>query len=156
MKLIHLSTNQERKGVIEKVGSSELTQLQNNSSFVFDWSLEKDQEVYKIRFHDDTKVLGLISLMDIPKELRVHIQLLEASQENVGKNKEVRNIPGCLIAFACRLAYERGYDGFVSLTPKTQLIKYYMDTYGFVPMGKQLVVFLTSSKHLINKYLDNG
>ena len=155
MKLIHNQTNQYLEGVIEQAKPKDLEALEKGGRFIFDWETEKEYEVYKIRLKRDKQILGLLSLIDIPKELRVHINLLESSQENVGKTKAIKNIPGCLIAHACRIAYERGYDGFVSLTPKTKLIDYYIQAYGFVPMGNQLTLFLDSSRKLIFKYLYN-
>ena len=94
----------------------------------------------------------MISLIDISKELRIHINLIESSKIHRGKQKKIKNIPGSLISYACKIAFEKGYDGFVSLTPKTKLINYYA-SYGFVQVGTQMAIFLEASKLLILKYI---
>jgi hypothetical protein len=72
---------------------------------------------------------------------------------NKGRTKEIDYIAGCLLAFACELAFERGYFGFVSLQPKTQLIDLYQNRYGFPQYGRLLAVEQASAKQLIDKYL---
>jgi len=80
-------------------------------------------------------ILGLISVEDIPKEYRLHIHLVENSNANKGRDKAYDNIAGCLIAHTCEMAFEKNYDGFVSLKPKTEITKLYKDNYGFMEMG---------------------
>jgi hypothetical protein len=58
-----------------------------------------------------------------------------------------------LIAFACQMAFEKGYDGFVSLIPKTQLIDYYRHKFGFFSVGTHLAVFDAAAQEIILKYL---
>ena len=43
---------------------------------------------------------------------------LSNSNTNKGENKEYDYVAGCLIAYACEIAFNNGYDGFVSLKPK--------------------------------------
>ena len=69
--------------------------------------------------------------------------------------KIYENIAGCLIAWACRLAFIRGYYGFVSLVPKTRLIEHYKNAYGFEQFGRQLAVDTEQSHRLIKQYLKN-
>lgn len=89
----------------------------------------------------------------MPEEYRVHLNLLEVSTRHQGKNKEIDLIAGCLIAFAAALAIKRGYYGFVSLLPKTELIDHYQDKYGFRQYGRYLGIEGSSSQTLINQYL---
>ena len=48
----------------------------------------------------------------------------------------------------------KGYGGFVSLIPKTQLIDY-RSIYGFEQYGRQMAVFYERSQAIIKKYLDD-
>jgi hypothetical protein len=112
-------------------------------------------ELYALWVIPDNEIVGLMALKDVPEELRIEIVLLECSQENVGKTKVYERIAGCLMAFACRLAFIRGYYGFVSLVPKTQLIQHYLKMYGFEQFGRQLALDLDRSKLLIDKYLQD-
>lgn len=100
-------------------------------------------------------ILGVMSLMDISKEWRIHINLIEISAANIGRHKTYDYIAGCLIAFACSLAFEKKYDGFVSLEPKTNLIQHYNEKYGFKTYGAFMAVEAEHAKFLIKKYLQS-
>jgi hypothetical protein len=95
-----------------------------------------------------------MSLSDYPSEKRIHINLIESSKENIGKDKKFRNIAGNLIAHATKIAFQKGYDGFVSLLPKTKLIPIYI-AYGFQQVGQYLAIFMKNAHNLIQKYHDN-
>lgn len=79
--------------------------------------------------------------------------LLEVSIANVGKNKMYDNIAGILIAFTCKVAYEKGCFGFVSLVSKTVLREHYTNKYGFLPQGRHLYSDGANSLKLISNYL---
>jgi len=58
-----------------------------------------------------------------------------------------------LVAFACRISFHRGFEGYVSFTSKTQLIKHYEKTLGAINVGGQLMVVNTEAAlKLIEKY----
>jgi len=71
----------------------------------------------------------------------------------IGKFKKYERVAGILIAFACKESFVSGFYGFVSLVPKTKLIKHYIEKYGFKQFGRHLAVEFESSEKLINKYL---
>ena len=151
MILINLETNEELVGIIGKISKEEIVELKGNKNFTFDWSIEKDKKVYKISVKDKKTILGLMSLIDYPNEIRIHLNLLESRKDQRGKSKKIANIVGCLIAFACRESFKKGYGGFVSLIPKTELITYYKN-YGFVEAGVLLAIWEENSRKLITKY----
>lgn len=153
MNLINTKTGEKIAGIIEKAEKKELKKLAKLKNFVFDWSLETGNQVFKIKQEDKKEILGLISLIDVSEEFRIHINLIESASEYRGKNKLIQNIPGCLIAYACQISFKRGYEGFVSLTPKTRLINYYRDQYGFVQMGTQMAIYYEISNSIILKYI---
>lgn len=141
---------------IEEVVSSDYRWIRKSKEFKFDWELEKENEVYKIYLVDkDENILGLMSMIDYPEEYRIHLNLIEVGASNRVKSKSVENIAGCLIAFACQVAFDRDYFGFVSLQPKTKLIDLYQEKYGFRQYGRLLAVEQASSKALIDKYLND-
>ncbi len=156
MHLIHVQTGDQIDAYIDKLTSEQIQKLKGSSNFQFDWSLEKANEVYFLQKVDDDELLGLISITDVAKELRVHINLLESNLKNQGKKKLIDGIPGCLIGFVCQMSFKKGYDGFVSLVPKTKLINYYNEKFGFVNMGTNMVVFLDIAQSIIDKYLNEG
>ena len=67
--------------------------------------------------------------------------------------KRLDHIAGCLIGFACSIAFKKGYEGFVSLLPKTQLIPFYQEKYDFRPYGRLLALEHERSKQVIDQYL---
>lgn len=154
MKLKHSSSGKLLEAVIAEVANKDYRAIKKDPGFSFDWETEKRFEVYKIYLlSDDKTILGLMSLVDIPGEYRIHPNLLEVSKPHQGKDKELAFIAGCLIAFAAEIAIKRGYYGFVSLEPKTMLIDHYQHRYGFRPYGRYLGIEGLASQTLINKYL---
>ena len=153
MKLISMRPGEETEAEITEMEEDDYERIALSGRFAFDWRKEKGNLVYKIRLIGREEVLGLISLIDVPKEYRLHINLIESSVDNRGKNKLIGRIPGCLIAYTARLAFDKGYAGFVSLRPKTELIDHYITAYGFKPQGIGLAIDQKVSQALIPKYL---
>lgn len=144
MKLKHNPSGEALEAAISEVASKDYSSIKKNSGFSFDWETEKGYEVYKIYLlSDENTILGLMSLIDIPEEYRIHLNLLEVSKPHQGKD----------IAFAAEIAIKRGYYGFVSLEPKTLLIDHYQSNYGFRQYGRYLGIEGIASQTLVNKYL---
>ncbi len=156
MFLTHTKTGSTHTATIEPLTLEGLSKLQKSKRFGFDWTAEVPNELYQLRLAEGSAALGLVSLIDVPREWRIEISLIEASVENIGKNKEFERVIGCLIAFACQVSVGKGYDGFVSLIPKTALVKHYTTKYGFKNQGMHLVSDLENSLLLIKKYLGHG
>lgn len=53
------------------------------------------------------------------------LPLIETAPHNLGKGKKYLGAPGNLTAFACKRAFEHGYDGAVTFIAKTKLISHY-------------------------------
>ena len=115
MKLIEIKTGKKLEGEIVGMRNIELKKFKKHKNFIFDWSIESKNDIYKILLKDGDEILGIVSAIDIPEELRMHLNLLESSKKLRGKNKPIQNIVGCLIGFVCQLSFKRGYEGFVSL-----------------------------------------
>lgn len=150
MFVVEAKTGKRAKVRISSIKSSELRKLKD---FEFDWSKEKEYLTYKLSLVSSGEILGLLSIDKIVDELRIEIRLLEITAKNVGKNKTYDRIAGILIAFACKESFRNGFFGFVSLIPKTRLIKHYEEKYGFQQFGKHLAIELEASELLMNRYL---
>ena len=73
-----------------------------------------------------------------------------------GKQKVYSGIPGNLVAFACRLSFQRGFQGNVSFISKTQLIEHYIRTLGaFHFGGRTMIIGTHAAVELIDKYFKN-
>lgn len=154
MKIIRKVSGELIEVVINELTSTDFVKIRRNKMFIFDWETELTDEVYKLHLKDNEgQILGLLSIKDYPEELRIHINLVEVIKSQVGKAKTLDNIAGCLIAYACALAFKRGYGGFVSLLPKTQLIDLYRSKYGFRQYGRFLATDFENSVQIIDKYI---
>lgn len=84
------------------------------------------------------------------------MHLIESAPFNLGEEKLYIGVPGNLVAFACRLSFHRGFEGYVSFMAKTQLIKHYETTLGAKDVGAHLMIINTlSALKLIDKYFKN-
>ena len=71
----------------------------------------------------------------------------------IGKNKLYEGVPGNLVAFACKLSFQRGYDGYVAFDAKTQLIKHYQESLGAIHFRNQkMIIDSRAAEFLVNKY----
>ena len=84
------------------------------------------------------------------------MHLVESAPFNKGKSKVYFGVPGNLVAFACRLSFQRGFEGNVSFISKTQLIDHYTKTLGAFHFGGRLMIIETQAAFkLIDKYFKN-
>jgi hypothetical protein len=155
MYLLHCQSRKKVKAEIVLISEDELTEIMSEGRFEFDWEQEILYEIYAVRIIKTDEVVGLVALDEVKDESRVEIKLIENSRENRGRSKIYDRIAGCLIGWACYQAYIRGYEGFISLLPKTRLIQHYQNAYGFEQNGRHLALYGKQSHHLIEKYLYN-
>ena len=65
-------------------------------------------------------------------------------------------VAGNLVAFACKLSFQRGHEGNVSFLSKSQLVDHYEKTLGAFHFGGRVMIIETQSAlKLINKYFQN-
>ena len=81
------------------------------------------------------------------------MDLIESAKFNKSKNKLYRGVAGNLVAFGCKMAFEKKYDGVVSFIAKTQLIEHYEQTLGAKLFGgNQMFIDTKESLILTTKY----
>ena len=140
---ISVLTNIDLKTVTKKEG------------WLFNWRdewKETGREVYKLTIGGNPKIIqGLISV-----EIRsdhIYIHLIESAPFNKSKSKVYSGVPGNLVAFACKLSFQRGFEGNVSFISKNQLIEHYIKTLGAFHFGGRIMIIDTNAAlKLINKY----
>lgn len=140
---ISLLTKTESKGITKK------------KAWQFNWVNElkiPSRDVYKLTINNNPGIIqGLVSLE--VKADHVYMHLIESAPFNIGKNKTYLGVPGNLVAFACRLSFQRGGEGYVSFLSKTKLIEHYEKSLGAVHFGGLLMVITTEAAlKLTNKY----
>jgi hypothetical protein len=133
----------------------ELKNITLKNGWRFNWKNEAkspEREIFKLTIVNNPKIIqGLVSLE--VKDDHVFMHLIESAPFNIGKYKAYLGVPGNLTAFACKLSFQRGGEGYVSFISKTKLIEHYADTLGAMHMGGQLMVINTpAAMHLMNKY----
>jgi hypothetical protein len=131
--------------------------ITKKADWLFNWKAEfkkPDRDVYKLNIvNNQTVIQGLISLS--VKTDHVYMHLIESAPFNKGKDKVYAGVPGNLVAFACRLSFQRGFQGYLSFLSKTNLITHYEKTLGATHVGGNLMIINTiSALRLINKYFD--
>lgn len=83
------------------------------------------------------------------------MHLIESAPFNIGTNKVYLGVPANLLAFACKLSFQRGHDGYVSFIAKTKLISHYQESLGAIHIGNQVMIINTESAlKLMNKYFN--
>lgn len=140
------------------IDNHDLKSITKKNGWLFNWKAEfkqPDRDIYKLTILGNTEIIqGLISITE--REDHVYMHLIESAPFNLGINKVYVGVPGNLVAFACRIAFHRGFDGYVSFTAKTQLIRHYEKTLGATILVGQLMVINTDSAlKLIDKYFKN-
>ncbi|MBX9783158.1 MAG: hypothetical protein K2X48_07680 [Chitinophagaceae bacterium] len=70
------------------------------------------REVYKLTISNNPAIIqGVVSLE--VKADHVYMHLIESAPFNIGKDKAYLGVPGNLVAFACKLSFQRGGEGYV-------------------------------------------
>ena len=140
---------------ITLISSEDLKSTTKKNGWLFDWKDEfkqPERDVYKLTIVNNNKIIqGLISL-EIKSD-HVYMHLVESAPFNKGKMKIYAGVPGNLVAFACKLSFQRGHEGNVSFFSKTQLVQHYIDTLGAIHFGGRVMIIDTNAAlKLLNKY----
>lgn len=143
---------------ISLVSTADLKSITKKNSWLFDWKFEHKQperEVYKLTIvGNPTIIQGLLSLE--VKTDHVYMHLVENAPFNKGKTKMYSGVAGNLVAFACKLSFQRGHEGNVSFLSKSQLIEHYQKTLGAIHFGGRIMIIETrAALKLIDRYYKN-
>lgn len=134
---------------------ADLKTITKKNNWQFDWKSEYKQperEVYKLTIVNNQLIIqGLVSL-EIKSD-HVYMHLVENAPFNKGRIKMYAGVAGNLVAFACKLSFQRGHQGNVSFHSKTQLVQHYIDSLGATHVGGRIMIIHTvAALKLIDKY----
>jgi len=143
---------------ISRITKLDLKNITKKEGWQFDWKIElkhPERDVYKLTIVNNQSIIqGLISL-----EVRsdhVFMHLVESAPFNKGKTKIYAGVPGNLVAFACKLSFQRGHEGNIAFISKTQLIDHYIESLGAAHVGGRLMIIDSNAAlKLINRYFSN-
>lgn len=129
--------------------------LIKSTDWQFNWQEQiklNDRETYKLVIKDNPKIIqGLLSLSDQGDHIYMH--LIESAKFNKGKTKIYSGVPGNLVAFACKVSFDKGYDGYLAFDAKTALVKHYQETlYATHFKGTKMMIETPAANRLVNRY----
>ena len=140
---------------VSLLSKKDLKQINKKNGWLFKWKEElklPDREVYKLTIVNNPNITQGITSLTIKSD-HVVIHLIENAPFNKGKDKLYEGVAGNLVAYACRLSFQRGANGFVSFHSKTNLVDHYIKTLNAKHFGNHLMVIDTDAAQiLVDKY----
>ena len=156
--IINVITGDSFPTEISIISKKDLKTITKKNNWMFNWNDEHkhpERDIYKLTIVNNLNIIhGLISL-EIKID-HVYMHLVESAPFNKGKSKVYTGVPGNLVAFACKLSFQRGLEGDVAFISKTKLIEHYVNSLGAVHVGGRIMIIDTKAAlKLINKYFQN-
>jgi len=144
---------------VTRLTKANLKQITKKNGWAFNWKSELDnnvKEVYKLTILNNPSIVqGLLSFTIEPDH--IYIDLLESAPFNRGQKKLYEGIAGNLVAYACKVSFQQGFEGYVSFTSKSNLIEHYKKTLDATLSGGQLMIINTiAANKLIDKYFKSA
>ena len=141
---------------VSVLSSNEIKKVTKKNGWLFNWKIEMqhpERDVYKLTIVNNQDIIQGLICLEVKSD-HVFMHLIESAPFNKGKTKVYSGVPGNLVAFACKLSFQRGYDGYVSFISKTQLIEHYQETLGAIHFGGRLMIIEPpAALRLINRFL---
>lgn len=150
----NLATGEVFDTEIVRLTQADTKQIKN-AEWQFNWHKElKDtsKEVYKLTTVNNPLIIqGLISIED--KSDHIFMHLIESSKFNKGKEKVYVGVPGNLVAYACKVSVDKGYEGFLAFDAKSALIKHYEQILHATHFrGLRMFIETSAALRLISQY----
>jgi len=143
---------------VSLVSSADLKIVTKKNNWLFNWKFELKQperEVYKLTIIGNPHIIQGLICIEV-KQDHIYMHLVENAPFNKGKSKMYAGVAGNLVAFACRLSFQRGNDGNVSFISKSQLIDHYEKSLGAIHFGGRIMIIETKAAlKLIDQYFKN-
>ena len=154
------NTGEIKATKITIVEQTELRRFNKKGSWLFDWkNLHKEYpncSVYKlttIDFEDETQ--GLIACEN--RQNFLFIVLIENAPLNRKPTKKYLGVLGNLVAFVCKLSFEKGFDVIVAFDAKTKLIDHYKSVLKASHIGRgRMMINTPESRELVDKYFSKN
>ncbi len=154
----NIVSNDSFQTTISRITKSDLKSVTKKNGWLFNWRQElsyPERDIFKLTIVNNERIIqGLVSLE--VKFDHVYMHLVESAPFNKGKEKIYLGVPGNLVAFACKLSFQRGHEGNIAFISKTQLIEHYIETLGAIHFGGRLMIINTKAAlKLVNRYYSN-
>lgn len=155
-----VATGKSLESEIILVSVDEIRKIHKKDGWLFNWKkefTEPGRQLYKLVIAGDKTIQGLISLEPVTDQLYIEMHLIENAPHNYGANKKFAGVAANLVAFACKMSFDMGFEGFVAFTAKTDLIDHYAETLGAqsIYSPERMAIFTAAAKKLVNSYYKN-
>lgn len=139
---------------VKLLTSADIHQIKKKD-WIFDWAKEiqsDNKKVYKLTTINNPYIIqGLVSIENKTDHIFMH--LIENAKFNKGKSKAYFGVAGNLVAFACKISFEYGHDGFLAFDAKSKLINHYEKLLGAIQFkGSRMIIDTKSALKLIKQY----
>ena len=160
--IIDKLTNSIENTLTREVFDTKIVRLANadakqikKADWQFDWLKElkdKTKEIYKLTtVNNPTIIQALVSIEY--KQDHIFMHLIESAKFNKGKGKVYFGVPGNLVAYACKVSVDKGYDGFLAFDAKSALIKHYQESLHATHFrGLRMFIEPSAAVRLISQY----
>ena len=150
-----VSTGESFTTDVVAIAKKDLPAITKSKGYLFVWLKEFNsttKSVYKLVLTiEPTTIQGLVSIEDAESFIEMH--LVESAPHNFGKHKKYYGVLANLVAFACKISFEKGYNGEIAFTAKTSLVTHYQKSLGAISIGKQkMYIPTTKAKDLVSLY----
>ncbi|MGC4128535.1 MAG: hypothetical protein QM564_03025 [Bergeyella sp.] len=140
---------------VSLLSKNDLKNITKKNGWQFDWKSDYQdisKEVYKLTILNNPAIIqGLLSISVMNDH--IYMNLLESAFFNIGSNKLYEGVAGNLVAYACKISFQKGFEGYVAFLAKTKLIKHYEVTLGAYHFRNQKVFIETeAAKRLVEQY----
>ncbi len=155
-----VATKKSHDTEILSVIKEDLKEVTRKNGWGFPWkSFFKlpERSLYKLTIAGDPAriIHGLISVETMRTEQYIELHHIENAPHNYGKRKKYAGVAGNLVAFACKLSFELGFEGFVAFRAKTALIEHYSLTLNATLINarqNRMAIFPEAAQKLVNSY----
>lgn len=140
---------------VSLLSAKEAKDISKKTGWVFNWKQElkfPEREVYKLTILNNQTVIQALISLEVKTD-HVFMHLLESADFNKGRQKVYAGVAGNLVAFACKVSAQRGFEGNVAFLSKSKLVGHYEKTLG-ARLFKDNLMFIetTAARKLLNQY----
>ena len=127
------------------------------NGWLFLWTTEFKQparDTFKLSIVNNSAIVQGLMSVEVKAD-NVYLHLIESAPFNRGKDKMYAGVLGNLIAYACKLSFQRGHEGYVTFVAKTRLVDHYIAVLGAKVIGRnQIVIDTPAAMRLVNRYFN--
>ena len=150
----HIATGVSYDTRVIRVYPSDAEKL-STPSWLFDWlqeALMDDREVFALTTLGSPEIFqGLMSISE--RSDHVFMNLLEASEFNVGSKKLYGGVAANLVAFACYRSFQSGFAGNLVFLSKTRLVEHYEKSLGAKRItDHRMLIDSDAARKLVQRY----